>query len=169
MAEDIKTKLEGYRTAPFDARFPNQNQTRNCWSNYLGKAACQGQSSQLRSAHMSNFSDLIWFYHMISDPSHFTQISFHKRFLTTAKCLWLVSELGGMPTMLHLFHLLHFLRKGCKETCSSGDQPFMMSQRVHLHRGTGSHSVVGAAERSVLSHAQSTKIKFSGPNILHTT
>lgn len=37
MAEDIKTKLETYRTAPFDARFPNQNQTRNCWSNYLGK------------------------------------------------------------------------------------------------------------------------------------
>ncbi|MEQ2168861.1 hypothetical protein GOODEAATRI_019031, partial [Goodea atripinnis] len=28
-------KLEQYRTAPFDARFPNQNQTRNCWSNYL--------------------------------------------------------------------------------------------------------------------------------------
>lgn len=39
MAEDIKAKLENYRTAPFDARFPNQNQTRNCWSNYLGKAS----------------------------------------------------------------------------------------------------------------------------------
>ncbi|KAJ3607720.1 hypothetical protein NHX12_024771 [Muraenolepis orangiensis] len=36
MAEDIKTKLDNYRTAPFDARFPNQNQTKNCWSNYLG-------------------------------------------------------------------------------------------------------------------------------------
>lgn len=47
MAEDIKAKLENYRTAPFDARFPNQNQTRNCWSNYLGKAACQGQSGVL--------------------------------------------------------------------------------------------------------------------------
>lgn len=43
MAEDIKDKLENYRTAPFDARFPNQNQTRNCWSNYLGKTASQGQ------------------------------------------------------------------------------------------------------------------------------
>lgn len=42
MAEDIKAKLENYRTAPFDARFPNQNQTRNCWSNYLGKTASQG-------------------------------------------------------------------------------------------------------------------------------
>lgn len=38
MAEDIKAKLENYKTAPFDARFPNQNQTRNCWSNYLGKS-----------------------------------------------------------------------------------------------------------------------------------
>lgn len=47
MAEEIQTKLEKYRTAPFDARFPNQNQTRNCWSNYLGKTARQGQSSQL--------------------------------------------------------------------------------------------------------------------------
>ncbi|XP_049649111.1 cytochrome c oxidase subunit 6B1 isoform X1 [Accipiter gentilis] len=36
MAEDIKTKLERYKTAPFDSRFPNQNQTRNCWQNYLG-------------------------------------------------------------------------------------------------------------------------------------
>lgn len=43
MAEDIKDKLENYRTAPFDARFPNQNQTRNCWSNYLGEYSSQGQ------------------------------------------------------------------------------------------------------------------------------
>lgn len=47
MAEDIQAKLEKYRTAPFDARFPNQNQTRNCWSNYLGKTAWQGQSREL--------------------------------------------------------------------------------------------------------------------------
>lgn len=39
MAEDIQDKLQKYRTAPFDARFPNQNQTRNCWSNYVGKIA----------------------------------------------------------------------------------------------------------------------------------
>lgn len=37
MAEDIKTKIKNYQTAPFDSRFPNQNQTRNCWQNYLGK------------------------------------------------------------------------------------------------------------------------------------
>uniref|UniRef100_A0A3B5ADK2 Cytochrome c oxidase subunit 6B1 n=1 Tax=Stegastes partitus TaxID=144197 RepID=A0A3B5ADK2_9TELE len=41
MAEDIQAKLEKYRTAPFDARFPNQNQTRNCWSNYLDYHRCQ--------------------------------------------------------------------------------------------------------------------------------
>lgn len=38
MAEDIQQKLEKYRTAPFDARFPNQNQTKNCWQNYLGQS-----------------------------------------------------------------------------------------------------------------------------------
>ena len=37
MAEDIKTKIKNYQTAPFDSRFPNQNQTRNCWQNYLGE------------------------------------------------------------------------------------------------------------------------------------
>ncbi|XP_060725464.1 cytochrome c oxidase subunit 6B1 [Tachysurus vachellii] len=40
MAEDIQQKLEQYRTAPFDARFPNQNQTRNCWQNYLDFHRC---------------------------------------------------------------------------------------------------------------------------------
>ncbi|XP_055780360.1 cytochrome c oxidase subunit 6B1 [Salvelinus fontinalis] len=41
MAEDIATKLQNYRTAPFDARFPNQNQTRNCFYNYLDYHRCQ--------------------------------------------------------------------------------------------------------------------------------
>ncbi|MCI4374949.1 hypothetical protein PDJAM_G00012280 [Pangasius djambal] len=40
MAEDIQQKLQQYRTAPFDARFPNQNQTRNCWQNYLDYHRC---------------------------------------------------------------------------------------------------------------------------------
>uniref|UniRef100_A0A8C9IBB9 Cytochrome c oxidase subunit 6B1 n=1 Tax=Piliocolobus tephrosceles TaxID=591936 RepID=A0A8C9IBB9_9PRIM len=35
MAEDIKTKIKNYRTAPFDSSFPNQNQTRNGWEKYL--------------------------------------------------------------------------------------------------------------------------------------
>ncbi|CAL8305239.1 unnamed protein product [Boreogadus saida] len=39
--EDIQTKLDNYRTVPFDARFPNQNQTKNCWSNYLDFHRCQ--------------------------------------------------------------------------------------------------------------------------------
>ena len=37
MAEDIQTKIKNYQTAPFDSRFPNQNQTGNCWQNYLGE------------------------------------------------------------------------------------------------------------------------------------
>lgn len=39
MAENIQDKIKNYRTAPFDARFPNTNQTRNCFQNYLGEDA----------------------------------------------------------------------------------------------------------------------------------
>uniref|UniRef100_A0A8C6CLV4 Cytochrome c oxidase subunit 6B1 n=1 Tax=Moschus moschiferus TaxID=68415 RepID=A0A8C6CLV4_MOSMO len=35
MAEDIKTKIKSYQTAPFDSRFPSRNQTRNCRQNHL--------------------------------------------------------------------------------------------------------------------------------------
>lgn len=35
MAESIEIK-----TAPFDARFPNTNQTRNCWQNYVDFHRC---------------------------------------------------------------------------------------------------------------------------------
>lgn len=37
MSETIDEKIKNYRTAPFDSRFPNTNQTRNCYQNYLGK------------------------------------------------------------------------------------------------------------------------------------
>ena len=29
-----------YETAPYDARFPNQNQTKNCWQNYADYHKC---------------------------------------------------------------------------------------------------------------------------------
>merc|ERR1712241_1329528 len=32
---------EVMKTPPFDARFPNQNQTRNCWQNYVDFHRCQ--------------------------------------------------------------------------------------------------------------------------------
>ncbi|XP_036125412.1 cytochrome c oxidase subunit 6B1-like [Molossus molossus] len=41
MAEDIKTKIKNYRTGPFDSCFPNQDQTRNCWQNYLDFHHCK--------------------------------------------------------------------------------------------------------------------------------
>ncbi|KAI9202370.1 cytochrome c oxidase, subunit VIb [Polychytrium aggregatum] len=28
------------KTVPFDARFPNQNQTKNCWQNYVDYHKC---------------------------------------------------------------------------------------------------------------------------------
>uniref|UniRef100_A0A8C5UVX4 Uncharacterized protein n=1 Tax=Microcebus murinus TaxID=30608 RepID=A0A8C5UVX4_MICMU len=41
MAEDIKTKVKNYNTAPFDCCFPNWNQTRNRWQNYLDFHLCE--------------------------------------------------------------------------------------------------------------------------------
>ena len=39
MAEDqLQIKVE---TAPFDPRFPNTNQTKNCWQNYVDFHKCQ--------------------------------------------------------------------------------------------------------------------------------
>ncbi|KAK2855090.1 hypothetical protein Q7C36_006959 [Tachysurus vachellii] len=40
MAEVIEEKIKGYKTAPFDARFPNTNQTRNCFQNYVDFHRC---------------------------------------------------------------------------------------------------------------------------------
>ncbi|XP_072102286.1 cytochrome c oxidase subunit 6B2 [Mobula birostris] len=37
----IQERISQYRTAPFDARFPNTNQTRNCYQNYLDYHRCQ--------------------------------------------------------------------------------------------------------------------------------
>uniref|UniRef100_A0A8C8W1J1 Cytochrome c oxidase subunit 6B1-like n=1 Tax=Peromyscus maniculatus bairdii TaxID=230844 RepID=A0A8C8W1J1_PERMB len=47
MAEDIKTKIKNYKTAPFDSCFPNQNQTRNCWQNYLDFQPCFSPRQQV--------------------------------------------------------------------------------------------------------------------------
>ncbi|XP_075047781.1 cytochrome c oxidase subunit 6B1 [Mixophyes fleayi] len=41
MAEDISRKIAEYKTAPFDARFPNQNQTKHCYQNYLDFHRCE--------------------------------------------------------------------------------------------------------------------------------
>ena len=55
MAETIEEKIKGYRTAPFDARFPNTNQTRNCFQNYLGEdminLLCFKESVQTQDTH----------------------------------------------------------------------------------------------------------------------
>ncbi|XP_067380732.1 uncharacterized protein [Channa argus] len=40
MSDLMEEKIKGYRTAPFDARFPNTNQTRNCFQNYLDFHRC---------------------------------------------------------------------------------------------------------------------------------
>ncbi|XP_031150608.1 cytochrome c oxidase subunit 6B1-like isoform X1 [Sander lucioperca] len=40
MSDHFDEKIKNYRTAPFDARFPNTNQTRNCFQNYLDFHRC---------------------------------------------------------------------------------------------------------------------------------
>merc|ERR1712211_80143 len=42
MGEDMASlSSETMQTIPFDPRFPNQNQTRNCWQNYVDFHRCQ--------------------------------------------------------------------------------------------------------------------------------
>uniref|UniRef100_A0A668AD83 Cytochrome c oxidase subunit 6B2 n=1 Tax=Myripristis murdjan TaxID=586833 RepID=A0A668AD83_9TELE len=36
MSDVMEEKIKNYRTAPFDARFPNTNQTRNCFQKLSG-------------------------------------------------------------------------------------------------------------------------------------
>lgn len=38
MAENIKIKIKIYQPAPFNSRFSNKNQTRNCWQNWTSTA-----------------------------------------------------------------------------------------------------------------------------------
>ena len=40
MAEEIKTKIKNYQTAPFDSYIPSQNPTRNYWQNDLDSHRC---------------------------------------------------------------------------------------------------------------------------------
>ncbi|XP_020667572.1 cytochrome c oxidase subunit 6B1 [Pogona vitticeps] len=39
--EAMRKKLAEYTTAPFDARFPNQSQAKNCYQNYLDFHRCE--------------------------------------------------------------------------------------------------------------------------------
>ena len=41
MAEDIKTKIKNFKTAPFDSHFPNRNQTRNYRQTCLEFHCCE--------------------------------------------------------------------------------------------------------------------------------
>ncbi|RPA87049.1 cytochrome c oxidase, subunit VIb [Ascobolus immersus RN42] len=40
MSEETETKPFKFVTAGFDARFPNQNQTKHCWQNYVDYHKC---------------------------------------------------------------------------------------------------------------------------------
>lgn len=40
LAEEMAQKQIKLETPPFDARFPNTNQTKNCWQNYVDYHKC---------------------------------------------------------------------------------------------------------------------------------
>lgn len=44
--EDQKPPKGKWTTPPFDPRFPNQNQTRNCYQNFLGETWGRGRGSR---------------------------------------------------------------------------------------------------------------------------
>jgi len=51
----------GLRTAPFDSRFPNQNQTKNCWQNFMDYQRCiknKGEEYQPCTFFKKNFKSL---------------------------------------------------------------------------------------------------------------
>ncbi|XP_059251488.1 cytochrome c oxidase subunit 6B1-like [Mustela nigripes] len=58
MAEDLKTKIKNYQTSPFDSPFRNQNQTRNCWQNYLDFHHCE----KAMTAKRGNVSVCEWYW-----------------------------------------------------------------------------------------------------------
>uniref|UniRef100_A0A2K6T178 Cytochrome c oxidase subunit 6B1 n=1 Tax=Saimiri boliviensis boliviensis TaxID=39432 RepID=A0A2K6T178_SAIBB len=58
-AEEMKSKLENYKTVPFDSRFPNQNQARNCWQNYLDFHHCE-KALNAKGGDVSSLCPIAW-------------------------------------------------------------------------------------------------------------
>ncbi|KAK7817111.1 hypothetical protein U0070_001823 [Myodes glareolus] len=56
VAEDIKTKIKNYKSAPFDSSFPNQNQIRNCWQNYQDFHHCKKAMTAKGGAYAATVS-----------------------------------------------------------------------------------------------------------------
>ncbi|CAD7678013.1 unnamed protein product [Nyctereutes procyonoides] len=67
MAEGTRFKIKNYQTVFFGSCSPNQNQTRNCWQNYLDFHCCEktmtakGGDVSICSRHIS-WEDLNWLY-----------------------------------------------------------------------------------------------------------
>ncbi|XP_037532178.1 cytochrome c oxidase subunit 6B1 [Nematolebias whitei] len=57
MADLLEENLQNYKTAPFDARFPNTNQTRNCYQNYLDYHRC----NKTLAAKKQDLTPCMWY------------------------------------------------------------------------------------------------------------
>ncbi|XP_021562211.1 cytochrome c oxidase subunit 6B1-like [Carlito syrichta] len=67
----IMTKIKNYKTAPFDSRFPTQNQTRNCQQNYLTFHHCE----KAMTTKEGDVSVCEWYQHVYKSLSPITWVS----------------------------------------------------------------------------------------------
>ncbi|KAJ9055485.1 Cytochrome c oxidase subunit 6B [Entomophthora muscae] len=61
MSEAAERKINKLETAPFDARFPNTNQTKHCWQSYVDYHKCigaKGEDSSLCVQFFKNYNSL---------------------------------------------------------------------------------------------------------------
>ena len=81
MAEIVENPLK--QTIPFDPRFPNMNQTRNCWQNYVDFHRCQKLKVKLADQN---------FFHTLKSISQGEEYEpcqfFFKNFKTICPTAW---------------------------------------------------------------------------------
>ena len=82
MAEIVENPLK--QTIPFDPRFPNMNQTRNCWQNYVDFHRCQ--KLKVRSPNLPLFIQQVY-KHLQGEEYEPCQF-FFKNFKTICPTAW---------------------------------------------------------------------------------
>ncbi|MED6257047.1 Cytochrome c oxidase subunit 6B1 [Ataeniobius toweri] len=94
MAETMDEKIKNYRTAPFDARFPNTNQTRNCFQNYLDFHRC----NKALSAKGQDVSPCQWYQRVYKSlcPMGWVSVSNHRPLVLNAYEAFTLSSISSV-------------------------------------------------------------------------
>ena len=72
------------QTIPFDPRFPNQNQTRNCWQNYVDFYRCQNLKVDYKI-----LCSLLYFFNFFFQGEEYEPCQFfYKNFKTICPNAW---------------------------------------------------------------------------------